>query len=172
MVDYRRSLLDSVTTDHLIGYAPSPAVAQNTVAELTEAMRLRLPGPDVTPAQLRERSWWTGADLYLLVDDYDLVATRDSNPLAPMLDILPHSRDIGLHLIIARASGGAARGMFEPVLQRVREYGAPGLLLSGSPDEGYLLGEVAPRRQIPGRGLLVGRRGGTRLVQTAYYPPP
>jgi S-DNA-T family DNA segregation ATPase FtsK/SpoIIIE len=60
--------------------------------------------------------------------------------------------------------------MFEPVMQRVKEFGAPGLLLSGSPDEGYLLGEVMAARQPPGRGLLVGRRGGSRLIQTAYLP--
>ncbi len=38
-------------------------------------MQHRLPGPDVTPQQLRDRSWWTGPELYVLVDDYDLVAT-------------------------------------------------------------------------------------------------
>jgi ESX secretion system protein EccC len=170
IVDYRRSLLEAVTSDHLMAYAASTATAQQTIPAMVEAMRARMPGPDVTPAQLRERSWWRGAELYLVVDDYDLVATPESNPLAPVLELLPHSRDIGFHLVLSRSSGGAARGMFEPVMQRVKEYGAPGVLLSGSPDEGYLLGEVLPSRQPPGRGLLVGRRGGSRLIQTAYLP--
>ncbi|MEV5957692.1 type VII secretion protein EccCa [Streptomyces sp. NPDC051987] len=173
VVDYRRTLLGAITTDHLIGYAHSADLARSTLSALATAMRERLPGPDVTPAELRDRSWWSGADLYLVVDDYDVVGTRESNPLFPLLELLPHSRDIGFHLILARASGGAGRGlMTDPVLQRVREYGAPGILLSGSKDEGNLLGDAKPVRLPPGRGLLVGRRGGSRLVQTAYLPPP
>jgi S-DNA-T family DNA segregation ATPase FtsK/SpoIIIE len=39
----------------------------------------------VTPAQLRERSWWKGAEGFILVDDYDLVATSQGNPLEPLL---------------------------------------------------------------------------------------
>ena len=34
-----------------------------------------------TPAQLRARSWWKGPDVFVLVDDYDLVATSAGNPL-------------------------------------------------------------------------------------------
>ena len=40
---------------------------------LATYLRGRLPGPDVTPDQLRSRSWWTGAEVFVLVDDYDLV---------------------------------------------------------------------------------------------------
>ena len=130
-------------------------------------MRQRLPGPDVTQAQLRDRSWWRGPELYLMVDDYDLVATSAGNPLAPLLDVLPHSRDIGLHVIIARASGGAGRSAFEPVIQRLRELGSPGILLSGTRDEGHLLGNISGQPMPPGRGNLVVRGRPPRLIQTA-----
>ena len=56
----------------------------------------------MTPDQLRNRSWWTGPELYILVDDYDLVAAAGSNPLGRLLDLLPQARDIGLHLILTR----------------------------------------------------------------------
>ncbi|MFL6074867.1 MAG: type VII secretion protein EccCa [Mycobacteriales bacterium] len=171
VVDYRRTLLEAVTSEHLIGYAPSPDVARSTLAAIAQALRERLPGPDVTPTELRERSWWQGADVYLLVDDYDLVTGGEANPLAALMDILPHSKDVGFHLILARAIGGASRAMYEPVLQRVKEYGVPGILLSGSREEGPLLANVVATRQPPGRGFLVGRRGDSRLVQTAYLPP-
>jgi S-DNA-T family DNA segregation ATPase FtsK/SpoIIIE len=170
IVDYRRSLLEAVGGDYLIGYAPSAAVAGQVCKDAAEAMRQRLPGPDVTPAQLRDRSWWRGPDLYLLVDDYDLVATSSGNPLAALLDVLPHSRDIGLHVIVARASGGAGRAGFEPVLQRLRELGTPGVLLSGSKDEGSLLGSVTAQPMPPGRGNLVRRGQPPRLVQVALLP--
>jgi S-DNA-T family DNA segregation ATPase FtsK/SpoIIIE len=92
--------------------------------------------------------------------------------LAVLLEFLPQARDIGLHLVAARASGGASRAMFEPVLQRVRELGSPGVLLSGEKDEGVLLGDAKPSHQPPGRGTLVRRRLGSSLVQVTWTPPP
>lgn len=63
----------------------------------------RLPGPDVTADQLRTRSWWRGPELFVLIDDYDLVAaSADTNPLAPLLDYLSQSRDVGLHVVVTR----------------------------------------------------------------------
>jgi len=167
IIDYRRALLEAAGGDYLIGYGPSAATAAKLIADSAEAMRQRLPGPDVTQAQLRDRSWWRGPELYLLVDDYDLVATSAGNPMVPLLDVLPHSRDVGLHVVIARASGGAGRSSFEPVMQRMRELGSPGILLSGSRDEGHLLGNVAAQPMPPGRGNLVARGRPTRLVQAA-----
>jgi S-DNA-T family DNA segregation ATPase FtsK/SpoIIIE len=128
----------------------------------------RLPGSDVTPTQLRERSWWQGPEVYLLVDDYDLVATPGNNPLSPLLDVLPQARDIGLHIIVTRRVGGASRALFEPVLQRMRELDTPGLLMSGNREEGQLFGNLRPSPQPPGRGTLVRRRDGTQLIQTAW----
>ncbi|MFC0431742.1 type VII secretion protein EccCa [Kutzneria buriramensis] len=167
VVDYRRGLLDAVTGPHLLGYAGAENALTGLVSEAARAMQTRLPGPEVTPAQLRERSWWTGPELFVLVDDYELVANPGRNPLSPLMDFLPQARDVGLHLIIARASGGASRALFEPLVQRVRELGSPGLVLSGSPEEGILLGDAKPVAQPPGRGQLVRRRARTSLVQVA-----
>jgi len=87
------------------------------------------------------------------------------------VDLLAHGRDIGLHLVVARAMGGASRSGFEPLLRRLREMGSPGLMLSGSPDEGPVLGGKArPQPQPAGRGILVSRRLGTQTVQTAHLP--
>ena len=165
-IDYRRSLLDSAETEHRIGYAASSAAAGPLINDVREALAQRLPPPDLTPAQLRSRSWWRGSDLFLLVDDYDLVAGV-TNPLLPIADLIPQARDIGLHLIVARSAGGAGRAMFDPIIQRIREMGSPGLLMSGSKDEGSLLGSVRPQAQPPGRGFFVERRTGSQLVQTA-----
>lgn len=90
-----------------------------------------------------------------------------SNPLLPIADLVPQARDIGLHLILARSAGGAGRAMFDPIVQRVREMGSPGLIMSGSKDEGALIGGVKPQAQPPGRGIFVERRTGSRLVQVA-----
>jgi S-DNA-T family DNA segregation ATPase FtsK/SpoIIIE len=166
-IDYRRSLLDSAEVPHQIGYATSSAAAVPLLADVREALVKRLPPPDLTPEKLRSRSWWSGADLYLIVDDYDLVASTSGSPLSVLADLLPQARDIGLHVLLARSAGGAGRAMFEPVVQRLREMGSPGMIMSGSRDEGQLLGGVRPMSQPVGRGFFVDRRAGSRLVQTA-----
>jgi len=63
------------------------------------------------------------------------------------VELLPYARDIGLHLILARQSGGAGRALFEPVVQRLRDLHTPGLILSGDRDEGQLIGSARPNRQ-------------------------
>ncbi len=170
IVDYRRTLLGVVESDHLAGYAVNEAVLSAALPTLLERLRARIPGPEVDQRQLRTRSWWSGPDLYLIVDDYDLVAAGTANPLAPIVELLPYAKDLGLHMVIARRSGGAGRALFEPLLARLRELGCIGLMMSASPDEGVLLGATRPGPLPPGRARLI-TRSGERVVQLAWTPP-
>jgi S-DNA-T family DNA segregation ATPase FtsK/SpoIIIE len=172
LVDYRRGLLGSVTSEHLIGYGTGAQQAMSLIESAAAYMERRLPGPDVRPEQLRDRGWWTGPELFVLVDDYDLVSTGPTNPLEPLLDFLPQARDIGLHVVLTRRTGGASRALYEPVVQRIRELSGPGLVMSGDRDEGPLLGNVRPGPLPPGRARLVTRRDGVRLVQLVHLPRP
>ncbi|MFI7021189.1 type VII secretion protein EccCa [Micromonospora sp. NPDC049900] len=171
LVDYRRSLLGAIETEHLIGYGTAAAHTADLVDSAASYLQDRTPGPEVGPAQLRDRSWWTGPELFVLVDDYDLVASGPANPLRALEEHLPHARDVGLHLVLVRRCGGAARAQYEPVVQRLRELSTSGLVMSGSPEEGALVGAVRPGPLPPGRGRLSTRREGVRLVQLAYLPP-
>ena len=126
----------------------------------------------VSLSLVKTRSWWTGPEIYLIVDDYDLVAGATGNPLTPLADFLPHAKDIGLHVIVARRSGGAARAMFDPVLTRLREMGCSGFLMSSSPEEGVLLGATRPTLLPPGRGVLSVRGRPDELVQVGWLDPP
>lgn len=171
VVDYRRSLLGEVPEDYLTGYLTTNAQASTEIAGLAEYLQTRLPGPDVTPAQLRTRSWWRGAEVVLLVDDYDLVATSSGNPLAAVARLLAQARDIGLHLVLTRRSGGASRALYEPLLQGLRDLASPGILLSGDPGEGPLIGRLKPRRAVPGRATIVFRDRGEVAAQLAWTEP-
>lgn len=131
-----------------------------------------MPGENVTQEQLRGRSWWSGPEIFLVVDDYDLVAASTGSPLTPLADFLPYAADLGLHVIVARRSAGAARAMFDPLLARIRELGCMGVLMSASPDDGMLLGSVRPSSQPPGRGTLITRRDGEHLIQVGWTDPP
>ncbi|GIF65147.1 type VII secretion protein EccC [Asanoa ishikariensis] len=172
VVDYRRSLLGAVETDHLIGYGTAAGDTSELIESVAGYMRRRLPPPDVTPAQLHARSWWTGPELFVLVDDYDLVAAAPANPLLALVEFLPQARDIGLHLVLTRRTGGAARALYDPIVQRLRELATAGLVMSGDADEGPLVGSVRPGPLPAGRGRLVTRKTGTRLVQLAHLPAP
>jgi S-DNA-T family DNA segregation ATPase FtsK/SpoIIIE len=171
LVDYRRSLMDLPESDHRIGYGIQAQKTSELMESVAGYMERRLPGPDVTAQQLRERSWWQGPELFVLVDDYDLVVSGPTNPLQPLLEYLPQARDVGLHLVITRRAGGASRSLYEPVIQRLRELSSPGLVMSGPSDEGALIGPVKPSLMPPGRGRLLTRREGVRLIQLAHLPP-
>jgi S-DNA-T family DNA segregation ATPase FtsK/SpoIIIE len=168
VVDYRRALLGEVPDEYLLNYLTSAGQAQPALRDLATYLENRIPGPDVTPEQLRSRSWWNGAEVFVLVDDYDLVATQQSSPVAALQPLLAQARDVGLHVTVARRSGGASRALYEPVIQSLRDLAMPGLMLSGSPDEGPLLGNLRATPAPPGRGRLITRERGVEVVQMAW----
>jgi DNA segregation ATPase FtsK/SpoIIIE, S-DNA-T family len=171
LIDFRRSMLGLVPEEYLIGYGTTQAGVREMVAVAVDAMTKRLPGADITPQQLRDRSWWTGPELFILVDDYDLVAPNPhDNALTKLLEFMTQGRDIGLHLVVTRRTGGAGRAIYDPVLSRIRDLASPGVLMSGSRDEGPLIGGLRPEALPPGRGWLVTRNEGARLVQFAHHP--
>ncbi|MFD5506913.1 type VII secretion protein EccCa [Streptomyces sp. NPDC059761] len=168
--DYRRSLLGALPEEHLLEYAPMASSLQTHMEALGGVFSRRQPPTDVTPQQLRDRSWWTGPDVFIVIDDYDLVATSQGNPLAPLVEYLPFARDTGVRFIIARNSAGASRSLYEPFMQRFKELGAQGVVLSGDPSEGDLIGNVRPRPMPPGRAYFSSRKRGTSLVQLGRLP--
>jgi S-DNA-T family DNA segregation ATPase FtsK/SpoIIIE len=102
------------------------------------------------------------------VDDYDWVAGPMGSPLMPLADLLMQAGDIGFHVVLSRRVAGMVRAGFEAFFQRLRELGTSGLILSGDPQEGPLLGGQRAEQQPPGRGLLVRRRQKVVHVQTVY----
>lgn len=173
VVDYRRSLMESVPESHAISYAGHATAAAGNTTALARKLAERMPPPDITLRQLHERTWWTGPEVYLVVDDYDLVGGHDS-PLAELVPLLPHARDIGLHLVIARRVSGATRmGMSDRALTSLRELGAANLIFSGDPREGVIAADQRAIEGRPaGRGTLVRRGRPALVVQTGLLSPP
>ncbi|MBL1075126.1 type VII secretion protein EccCa [Nocardia sp. 2] len=169
MGDYRRTMLGTVPPDYLAGYgSTAPQFTQN-MKDLSTYLTRRMPGQDVTPQQLRERSWWRGPEIYVIVDDYDLVATSSNNPMHAVVDQLAHARDLGFHVIIARRSGGAARAMYETTLNRMKELNSSALTMSCSRDEGAMFGNTRPFFMPAGRGTYFTRNG-EGLIQLGWIP--
>jgi DNA segregation ATPase FtsK/SpoIIIE, S-DNA-T family len=173
IVDYRRTLLGAVESEHpgglIISRAMSPAALRAELPGLVETLQGRMPPPNLSHAELLARSWWSGPEIFVVVDDYDLVVTTAGNPLLVLLEFLPYATDLGLHLIVARRS--AARALFEPLLAGLRELGCTELLMSGSLHDGTVFGSARPAPLPPGRGVLIARAGDERLVQVSWSPP-
>ncbi|MFF7446813.1 MULTISPECIES: type VII secretion protein EccCa [unclassified Streptomyces] len=170
VVDNRRSLLDVTPASHLAEYIPMSNAMDHHMSALAELMKRRTPTAEVTAQQLRDRSWWRGPTVFVVIDDYDLVATSSGNPLAGLTELLPFARDVGVRFIIARSTAGAGRASYEAFMQRIKELGAQGVVLAGDPSEGHLLGGVRPRPMPAGRGVFVSRRRGKPLVQVGLVP--
>lgn len=170
VIDNRRSLLDATPASHLAEYIPMSNAMDHHMVALADLMQRRTPTADVTARQLRERSWWQGPTVYVVVDDYDLVSTSSGNPLGNLTEMLPFARDVGVRFIIARSTAGAGRAAYEPFMQRMQELGAQGVVLAGDPGEGDVLGGVRPRPMPAGRGVFVSRKRGKPLVQTGLLP--
>jgi len=168
VVDVRRSLIDLAHDPHVMTYAASPPAAQQAAERLRAIAGERMAPADASPLA---PPTWEGPRCVVLFDDYDLVAGPTGGPLAPLLDVLAVGGDVGLHVVLSRRVGGSARGAYEAVFGRLRELGSPGVLLSGDPGEGPLLGGTKATAQPAGRGLLVRRGERPVLVQTAFSPP-
>lgn len=170
-IDMRRSLLGTIPEEYSLRYLTNHAEAMKQLRELAKFLRTRLPGSDVTAEQIRERTWWSGPEVWILVDDYDLVATSSGNPLMELIDLLPQAGDIGLHVIITRRMGGASRAAYEKVLQMMNDLAVTGILLSGNPSEGAIINGVKPKRAIAGRAQVVHRELGVVAAQLTWTPP-
>ena len=168
VVDKRRAHLAEVPAHMLAAYAASGETLTATIKQLAHTLTERLPGEEVSPQQLKDRSWWSGPDLYLVVDDAELIAEADWGPLQPLL---PHARDIGFHVVLARKTGGLSRALFQPFLSEIKDQSPAVLLLSADKDEGKIF-SMAPHLRPPGRAEFMcgGVSKGLIHVGTAAAP--
>ncbi|BCJ52701.1 type VII secretion protein EccC [Actinoplanes sp. NBRC 14428] len=167
--DSRRDLDTAIPADYQVGSGFTGDSLYELAGQASVSMNRRVPGSEISSERMRRRDWWEGPELFVIVDDYDLM-TKGIGPgstLEPLLPLLAQGIYIGLHVIVARSTSGAMRAMMDPVLRRMWELGTPAVLFSYPKEEGKFLGEAAPRRLPAGRAQLVTRRG-VRLMQTGH----
>ena len=169
--DSRRDLDSALDPAYQAGYGITSDQIGELAGQAQVSVSSRIPGQDISSERLRRRDWWSGPELFFVVDDYELLSRGPGmgSTLEPLLPLLAQGAHVGLHVIIARSTSGAMRAMMDPVIKRMWELGNPGLLLSYPKDEGRFLGDASPRRLPPGRAQLVTRRN-VQLVQTGFVP--
>lgn len=166
VIDHRRSHLGEIAAEMLAGYSASSKETEKLLNQAAITLQERLPGSDITPEQLRARSWWSGPDIFIVIDDYDLLSDM---LMAPLMPLMPHARDIGLHIVVGRKSGGAVRAFFQPFLSEIKDQTPMAVILDADKDDGPLFG-IRTSAQPPGRGVLVAGGSTQGKIQVALVP--
>ncbi|MBM7053559.1 type VII secretion protein EccCa [Streptomyces durocortorensis] len=170
VMDPRRSLRGAVPEEFNGGYAYNSKLCAGLSMGIATELEKRLPDENARLEDLEPGNWGKGPRIVVLVDDYDVLTTAGQSPLAAFLPYIPSAVDIGLHFILTRRVAGASRGMYEPLVQGLRESGASALLMTGDRSEGQLFPGVYASQQAPGRGVFIRRGQQSRLIQTVYAP--
>lgn len=175
LADYRSGLLDTVPESHLLDAGAinrNSASLEESIKALAANLRRRLPPADLTTAQLRARSWWTGPDVVLLVDDWHMIVAAGgiNPPMTPLSPLLPAAADIGLHVIVTCQMSHAHRATMDKFVGAAFGAGSPTLFLSGDKQE-YPSNEIKVKRRPPGQAFLVAPEG-KEIIQASYVDPP
>ncbi|MFG3112816.1 type VII secretion protein EccCa [Streptomyces sp. NPDC048197] len=170
VMDPRRSLRGAIPEEFNGGYAYNAKMCAGLATGIATVLDKRLPDDAAGPQDLEPGSWGGGPRIVVLVDDYDVLTTAGQEPLEPFLPYIPSASDIGLHFVLTRRVAGASRGIYEPLVQGLRESGSSALLMAGDRGEGQLFPGVYASQQPAGRGVLIRRGQPNRLIQTVYSP--
>ena len=165
LADYRSGLLDAIPQSHLLdagGVNRNNASLEEAIKALAVNLQKRLPPANLTTAQLRARSWWTGPDVVLLVDDWHMIVAASGvmPPMAPLSPLLPAAADIGLHVIVTCQMSQAHRATMDKFVGAAFGAGSPTMFLSGEKTD-FPSSEIKVKRRPPGQALLghAGRQG-------------
>ncbi|GAB3439188.1 type VII secretion protein EccC [Streptomonospora sediminis] len=165
VMDPRRTLRNVIPEEYLGGYASNARVCAGLAGGVAKELEGRM--PDDAESDPAESGPASGPRIVVLVDDYDLLTTAGQKPLTPFVPFVSNGRDIGLHFVVARRVAGAGRGLYDPLVQAMREVGTSSLLMSGDRAEGQLFPKVYASAQPPGRGRWIRRGRSPQLMQTA-----
>ncbi|ABM10926.1 MULTISPECIES: type VII secretion protein EccCb [Mycolicibacterium] len=175
VADYRSGLLEAVPESHLL---PAGAINRNhatleeSIKALVANLTKRLPPSDLTPSQLRQRSWWTGPDVVLLVDDWHMITAAGGmlSPMAPLAPLLPAAADIGLHLVVTCQMSQASRAVMDKFVGAAYGAGTPTMFLSGEKQD-FPSREIIVKKRPPGQAFYV-TPDVKEVIQAAYVDPP
>ncbi|WKD59809.1 type VII secretion protein EccC [Corynebacterium caspium] len=163
LVDHRRAHLGRIAPDFLAGYSATTAATTELLKNTLATLKKRLPGPEITAMELKNRSWWQGPEIAVVIDDLDVLGDE---VLFALKEILPHALDVGLKLVIGRSAGGIGRALFQPFLAAVKDQQPTVILLDADRDEGNIFG-IKPQSLAPGRGIWQQRGDISGPIQVA-----
>ena len=108
----------------------------------------------------RQRRWWSGPEVFIIIDDYDFVTPRHATEPPPVHELIGwvsvDGYERGIHIVVASDSGNiATKTQTDPILKRMLTDRTPAVLLSTSKLEGTWGATKFTQHSIPGRARYV-----------------
>lgn len=164
------------------GYVTSDGDLRETVKMLSALMLKRRPTDDATAEQLRERTYFTGKEIYVFIDGFfrltegmmgrSVFDDDQASAGESVTRLLASGDDLGVHFIVADDTGFADRVKSAPFLVALRDKQmAPILQLAAQPSSGAPVGQafhLKPQRWRTGQGRLIVDAEDYTLVQVAH----
>jgi type VII secretion protein EccCa/type VII secretion protein EccCb len=166
LVDPRRQLLTTLGTDYVEKFAYNLDGVSAMMDELGAALARREPPPGLSAEELLSRSWWSGPEIFLIIDDVQQMPAGFDSPLHKAAPWVTRAADVGLHVIVTRTFGGWSSAGSDPMLRALAQANAPLLVMDADPDEGFIRGKMKGGPLPRGRGLLMAEDTGV-YVQVA-----
>lgn len=166
LVDPRRQLLTALGSDYVERFAYNLDGVVAMMGELAAALAGREPPPGLSAEVLLSRSWWSGPEIFLIVDDIQQLPPGFDSPLHKAVPFVNRAADVGLHVIVTRTFGGWSSAGSDPMLRALHQANAPLLVMDADPDEGFIRGKMKGGPLPRGRGLLMAEDTGV-FVQVA-----
>ncbi|OBI51595.1 type VII secretion protein EccC [Mycobacterium kyorinense] len=166
LVDPRRQLLTTLGSDYVENFAYNLDGVAAMMDQLAAALARREPPPGLSAEELLSHSWWSGPEIFLIIDDVQQLPPGFDSPLHKAAPWVTRAADVGLHVIVTRTFGGWSSAGSDPMLRALHQANAPLLVMDADPDEGFIRGKMKGGPLPRGRGLLMAEDTGV-FVQVA-----
>ena len=166
LVDPRRQLLTMLGSEYVERFAYNVDGTVALVSELAATLANREPPPGLSAEELLSRTWWSGPEIFLIIDDIQQFPPGFDSPFQKAAPWVTRAADVGLHVIATRTFGGWSSAGSDPLLRALHQANAPLLVMDADPDEGFIRGKMKGGPLPRGRGLLMAEDTGV-FVQVA-----
>lgn len=152
---------------------PNDPMAVDPSNLLAGLLNTRRPPASLTAEQLKERSWWEGYDVVLVIDDFHQMTQAHSHTTGAMSELLPYissATDVGFHLIAGCHMKFANSLMSRGLISSAYGMGSSTILLSGDKQDFPSGREFSVTKRPKGQGLY-RTADGLELIQAGFDPP-
>jgi len=171
VLDPRRTLLGVVQGPHLRDYAYTQSAIREAIRVLVAELDTRQPPPGTTQEEMMTKTFWSGPEIFVVIDDAGVWPTMDN----PLMGLAPHiegARDTGLHVLAATAVANWNQvAIGSSVLGKLRGSLSPILILDGRRDAGKIAADIYAEPQRPGKAIYYTRSATTGALIGWSEPP-
>ncbi|ORX18438.1 hypothetical protein AWC31_14135 [Mycolicibacterium wolinskyi] len=182
IIDGRMGLADMIESLQSSGYmqpgrsASNVESAQPIIANLDQLMSSRKPQGNESPAQIRDREYVKGKEVFVIIDGFESLRSLQAGNAAPgSLEWLGPRipvMDVGVHLLVGTDGAGLSRwvGMNKFTAALTSGSSVRNVFLNGNPGEGKILvHEKVKFRKLPVGRAIWHKAGGSddQIIQIA-----